>query len=148
MLLLLNGFVRSSSLASSSVIISQIFYRNSSPKCLYSKFAFNYRLNSPILFNFTRYPRITFRHFSGRRIQNKNANVGSKNLFLSFFQKSFFNANVTNNNNNSNEWEKLLKLPLMKRMNVMFKKYWYIAIPLHCINSALWFASMFFLVKW
>lgn len=146
MLLLSNGFLRS---PSSSFIVSQLFFRNFQPRYSNKKVAFNYRFNSPLILNFNRYPQITFRHFAGRRIQNKNTNAGnvqSKNVFLSFFQKSFFNANVAKNN--SNEWEELLKLPLMKRMKVMFKKYWYIAIPLHCVNSALWFASMFFLVKW
>lgn len=41
------------------------------------------------------------------------------------------------------EWAELQKLSLMKRLHVMLKKYWYVAIPLHCVNCGLWLLALY-----
>lgn len=48
----------------------------------------------------------------------------------------------------ANEWDELQKLSLGKRLKVMLKKYWYVAIPLHFVNCSLWFVALFILAKW
>lgn len=47
-----------------------------------------------------------------------------------------------------NDWNELQDLSLMKRLKVMLKKYWYVAIPIHVVNSIVWFTCLFLLMKW
>jgi len=44
-----------------------------------------------------------------------------------------------------NEWQQLREMSLFKRFKVMFKKYWYISIPVHCVTSGLSF-GLFYLI--
>lgn len=103
---------------------------------------------------FTTIQECCSRHNVGKNVIN---NCGRNRQFLLPFlnQRNFlgtqrFKNKVEINNTSSqpkNEWAELKKLPLVKRLHVMFKKYWYIAIPFHCVNCAVWFASFFLLAQ-
>ncbi|KAH9416068.1 hypothetical protein DERP_000564 [Dermatophagoides pteronyssinus] len=87
-------------------------------------------------------------------LSGKNVNHFGRNEFLSKNQRNFFGTQKFKDKvelniqpKPKNEWEELMKLSLVKRLHVMFKKYWYIAIPFHCINCAIWFASFFLLAQ-
>lgn len=48
----------------------------------------------------------------------------------------------------TDEWDELSKMSLFQRYKIMLKKYWYVAIPVHAITSALWFGAFYIAAKW
>jgi hypothetical protein len=79
----------------------------------------------------------------------------SKNCFSTTFPRNerlsqiYRNAikEKTQNSEPTNEWQELMKMSLFKRFKVMFKKYWYISIPVHCITSGIWFGLFYLIAK-
>lgn len=87
-------------------------------------------------------------------ILGKNVNYCRRNQSLLSNQRNSFGTQkfkdkleINHKPTPKNEWAELMKLSLIKRLNVMLKKYWYIAIPFHCINCAVWFVSFFLLAQ-
>ncbi len=87
--------------------------------------------------------------------KNNLKSFQSKNCFSTTFSRnerlSQIHRNVikekTQNSEPMNEWQELMKMSLFKRFKVMFKKYWYISIPVHCITSGLWFGLLYLIAK-
>lgn len=75
------------------------------------------------------------------------ANIGNNFVFHNVCQVRSFNFRIFRVGKPS-EWETVKALPLGKRLKYMLKKYWYIAIPIHCISSALWFGALYMICKW
>ncbi|UXI18872.1 hypothetical protein NH340_JMT04815 [Sarcoptes scabiei] len=66
---------------------------------------------------------------------------------IRLFQNGNTNRGKSSNQSIHNEWDELTKLPLTKRLHLMLKRYWYIAIPFHLVASCFWFGSLFLLCK-
>ena len=45
------------------------------------------------------------------------------------------------------EWAELAKLSITKRLKILIKKYWYVAIPLHMANSLAWFGGLYLICR-
>lgn len=45
------------------------------------------------------------------------------------------------------EPEEKKKLSLFKRFKEMYRKYWYVLVPVHLVTSAFWFGGFYYLAK-
>lgn len=45
------------------------------------------------------------------------------------------------------EDQKEKKLSLFQRFKEMYKKYWYVLVPVHLVTSAFWFGGFYYLAK-
>lgn len=43
--------------------------------------------------------------------------------------------------------EEMKKLTLLQRFKEMYKKYWYVLVPVHLVTSAFWFGGFYYLAK-
>lgn len=46
-----------------------------------------------------------------------------------------------------NEWQRIKELPIYQRLKTLFLKYWYVAVPVHTVASALWFGSFYLIAR-
>lgn len=80
-------------------------------------------------------------HYQGLSIQNYSTN-GNR-------QKD--NKSLPADTSVSNESEPILpsdqtqKLGLVAKFKLMFKQYWYVLLPVHCVTSVAWFGGFYYL---
>ena len=45
------------------------------------------------------------------------------------------------------QWDELRAMSLTQKLKFMFKKYWYISIPVHLVTCLLWFGGSYLIAK-
>lgn len=58
-----------------------------------------------------------------------------------------FAGNGSKPSEQASEGEEKKKLSLLQRFKEMYKKYWYVLVPVHLVTSAFWFGGFYYLAK-